>query len=142
MASRSSATRSTASTTSNVRRNLFHHHLSRRPNSVSTSTTATTLQEQDYDVEIVTRDRNGNYEVSMPSLPSLDEDQAQDEEVREQESMCYVWNWIWKWLTRIENNAELIERYRSKKLEPYEQAGKFQICRCYVEQTLTRSQSC
>ena len=84
MASRTTSSRPT--NTSNVRRNLFHHHLSRRPNSVSTSTTATTLQEQEYDSEIVTKDRNGNFEVSMPALPAVDEDQAQDGEVSEQDS--------------------------------------------------------
>ena len=82
MASKSSASRPAASSTSSVRRNLFHHTLSRRPTSASTSTSATTLQEnpQDESLDIVMKDRNGNYQVEVPHLPPLDEDQAQEED--------------------------------------------------------------
>lgn len=82
MASKSTASRSAATGTSSVRRNLFHHSLSRRPTSASTSTSATTLQEgsQDESSDIVVKDRNGNYEVQIPLLPPLDEDQAQEED--------------------------------------------------------------
>lgn len=82
MASNSTASRSAATVTSSVRRNLFHHTLSRRPTSASTSTSATTLQEgsQDESSDIVVKDGNGNYEVQVPLLPPLDEDQAQEED--------------------------------------------------------------
>ena len=82
MASKSTISRPTAIGASNVRRNLFHHTLSRRPTSASTSTSATTLQEgpQDESLDIVVKDRNGNYQVQVPLLPPLDEDQAQEED--------------------------------------------------------------
>lgn len=82
MASKPSSSRTTATNTTGVRRNLFHHHLSRRPTSASTSTSATTLQEspQEDSAEIVLKDRNGNYQVDIPLLPPLDEEQIQEEE--------------------------------------------------------------
>ena len=82
MASKSTASRSAATGTSSVRRNLFHHTLSRRPTSASTSTSATTLQEgsPDESSDIVVKDRHGNYQVQVPLLPPLDEDQAQEED--------------------------------------------------------------
>ena len=92
MASKSTAPRSAAIGTSSVRRNLFHHTLSRRPTSTSTSTSATTLQEgsQDETLDIVVKDRNGNYQVQVPLLPPLDEDQAQEEDSgNEKESAIY-----------------------------------------------------
>ena len=90
MASKPAVSRTAASSTSSVRRNLFNHHLSRRPTSASTSTSATTLQDslQDDSSDIVAKDRNGNYQVQIPLLPPLDDDQAQEEEVgNEKESM-------------------------------------------------------
>lgn len=90
MASKPSSSRPpTTSTSSSVRRNLFHHHLSRRPTSTSTSTSATTLQElpQDDSSEIAVRDLNGDYQVQIPRLPPMDDDQAQEDEVTEKESM-------------------------------------------------------
>ena len=81
MASKSTASRSAATGSSSVRRNLFHHTLSRRPTSASTSTSATTQEgSQDEISDIVVKDRNGNYEVQVPLLPPLDEDQAQEED--------------------------------------------------------------
>ena len=82
MASNATAPRSAAIGAPNVRRNLFHHTLSRRPTSASTSTSATTLQEnpQDESLDIVVKDRNGNYQVQVPLLPPLDEDEAQEED--------------------------------------------------------------
>ena len=88
--STSSSTRPTANTAgSHVRRNLFHHHLSRRPTSASTSTSATTMQEvlPDNSSEIVIRDQNGDPSVQIPLLPPLEDDQIQDEETTEKESM-------------------------------------------------------
>lgn len=82
MASKATAARSATNAPASVRRNLFHHTLSRRPTSSSTSTTATTLQEspQDDSLDIVMKDRNGNYQVQAPLLPLIDEDQAQEDE--------------------------------------------------------------
>ena len=85
----SSSSRAPANSTgSHVRRNLFHHHLSRRPTSASTSTSATTMQDtlQDNSSEIVIRDQNGDPSVQIPLLPPLEDDQAQDEETTEKES--------------------------------------------------------
>lgn len=82
MASKPVVPRTTASATGNVRRNLFHHQLSRRPTSASTSTSVTTLQDAIHDdtSDIIIKDRNGNYMVQVPMLPPLDEEQAQEEE--------------------------------------------------------------
>ena len=87
MTARPPAPRSTTSG-SQVRRNLFHHHLSRRPTSASTSTSTTTLQESapDDSAEIVPKDQNGNYQISIPRLPPLDEDQPPEDEGSEKES--------------------------------------------------------
>lgn len=64
-------TTSSRTTASNVRRNLFHGHLSRRPTTSSTSTSAETLRLDGLDGEsgvgeegssdIVVRDRNGEF---------------------------------------------------------------------------------
>ena len=89
MASKSTAPRSAEIGTSSERRNLIHHSLSRRP------TSATTLQEgsQDESLDIVVKDRNGDFQVHVPLLPPLDEDQAQEEDsVNEKESaLCPPW---------------------------------------------------
>jgi len=68
---------STSRSTTSVRRNLFHQHLSRRPTTSSTSTSAETLR-LDVDTEpessdIVIRDGNGDFEIGDPPLQSLDE---------------------------------------------------------------------
>jgi hypothetical protein len=80
MASRATSSR-TGSTTSNVRRNLFHHHLSRRPASVSTSTSATTLETSSdaNNSDIVSRDKDGNYEVETQTIPPIGEEQQESE---------------------------------------------------------------
>lgn len=85
MAAKQPTSRTAANTTSHVRRNLFHHHLSRRPTSASTSTTATTLFEspQDNSSDIVMRDKNGNYEVENPSLPVMDDEALPEDPARE-----------------------------------------------------------
>lgn len=89
MTSKPASSRVPSNTGSNVRRNLFHHHLSRRPTSTSTSTSTTTIQEVPVDnsSEIVIRDTQGNYAVQIPLLPPLEDDQAQEDEAVEKESM-------------------------------------------------------
>ncbi|KAN0102989.1 hypothetical protein V8E51_011302 [Hyaloscypha variabilis] len=76
---RHQATASSSSnrSTNNVRRNLFHQHLSRRPTTSSTSTSAETLR-LDVDPEsdssdIVIRDKNGEFEIGDPPMQSFDE---------------------------------------------------------------------
>ena len=130
MASNSTASRSIATGTSSVRRNLFHHTLSRRPTSASTSSLATTLQDasQDESSDIVVKDRNGNYQVQVPILPPLDEDQAQEEDSgNEKESMvCPFW---WKEEIanpHIEIDARLLEMYKDRSLQPHDPAGQSQ----------------
>ncbi|KAH8588381.1 hypothetical protein B0O99DRAFT_639356 [Bisporella sp. PMI_857] len=76
---------STSSTRStNVRRNLFHQHLSRRPTTSSTSTSAETLRlDNEHESEtsdIVIRDKNGDFEVLDASLVALDQDEAEEED--------------------------------------------------------------
>ena len=60
-----------------VRRNLFHHQLSRRPTTSSTSTSAETLRldpDPGSDTsDIVIRDQNGDFAIGDPLLESLDE---------------------------------------------------------------------
>ncbi|CAF9936980.1 MAG: hypothetical protein ALECFALPRED_007029 [Alectoria fallacina] len=109
MASKSTASRSTATGTSSVRRNLFHHTLSRRPTSASTSTLATTLQDasQDESSDIVVKDRNGNYQVQIPILPPLDEDQAQEEDSGNEKEKV---------------DARLLEMYKDRSLQPHDPA--------------------
>lgn len=88
MASKSSS-RVPSNSSSNVRRNLFHHHLNRRPTGKSASASATTIQESpaDSSSEIVMRDPHGNYAVQIPLLPPPEDDQVQEDEVAEKESM-------------------------------------------------------
>ncbi|MCJ1260258.1 hypothetical protein MMC22_000118 [Lobaria immixta] len=109
MASKPTSSRPpTTSTSSSVRRNLFHHHLSRRPTSTSTSTSATTLQElpQDDSSEIAVRDLNGDYQVQIPRLPPMDDDQAQEDEVTEKEK----------------HEARLLEMRKNKNIQSSELA--------------------
>ena len=110
MASRSAASRSTAESVGNVRRNLFHHQLSRRPTNTSISTSGSTLQESIYDdsSDIVMRDRNGNYQVQVPLLPPVDDEQAQEEEANAE---------------REKLDARLLEMYKDRSLQPSEPAG-------------------
>ena len=78
MTTRSTSARQPSSN-SNVRRNLFNH-LGRRP-TTSSSTSATRIPETTHDdsTDIVLRDRSGNYQMQMPVLPALEEDQAPGE---------------------------------------------------------------
>lgn len=128
MASKLTASRSAATSTSSVRRNLFHHTLSRRPTSASTSTSTTTLQEgsQDESSEIVVKDCNGNYQVQVPHLPPLDEDQAQEEDSgNEKESTtCPSWYQEEMLNSHTELDARLLEMYKDRSLQPHDPAGQ------------------
>ncbi|RQM06441.1 hypothetical protein DH86_00002282 [Scytalidium sp. 3C] len=81
-----------ARSTTGVRRNLFHHHLSRRPTTASTSTSAETLR-LDVDPEIgtsdiVIRDKNGEFDVGEPPVQCLDdEEEAGESEQKEDEKL-------------------------------------------------------
>ncbi|KAH8821549.1 hypothetical protein F5884DRAFT_745864 [Xylogone sp. PMI_703] len=75
--------------TTGVRRNLFHHHLGRRPTTASTSTSAETLR-LDIDTEvgtsdIVIRDKNGDFDIGDPSMPYLDDEEGGEGDRREDE---------------------------------------------------------
>lgn len=66
-----------------VRRNLFHHHLSRRPTTSSTSTSAETLRldtshSGSETSDIVIRDQNGEFEIGDPPMQGLDEQEDGD----------------------------------------------------------------
>ncbi|SLM35769.1 hypothetical protein LPUS_05129 [Lasallia pustulata] len=100
MGTKQPAPHTAASATSHVRRNLFHHHLSRRPTSASTSTTATTLFEspQDDSSDIVMRDKNGNYQVELPSKPVMDDETLPEDSGREKKEL----------------DARLAEMYRNR----------------------------
>lgn len=93
MASKVPARAPTANTTG-VRRNLFHHQLSRRPTGASTSTTSTAQQRdssKEEEAEIVVRNSDGNFAIRIPALPTLDEDQMADEAMsQERESMVVI----------------------------------------------------
>ncbi len=91
MTIRPNASRATTST-SNVRRNLFPHHLGRRPTSASTSTSATTLQAspEDNGQDIVIRDKNGNYQVDIPLVPAVGDEHGSDDDMKEKESTLHL----------------------------------------------------
>ena len=87
---RQATTSSSSNRPANVRRNLFHQHLSRRPTTSSTSTSAETLR-LDADPEsdssdIVIRDKNGNFEIGDPPMQTFDE-QEEGGDAQEDESM-------------------------------------------------------
>lgn len=138
MASKSTASRSVATGNSSVRRNLFHHTLSRRPTSASTSTSATTLQEgsQDESSDIVVKDNNGSYQVQVPLLPPIDEDQAQEEDSgNEKESTVYLlWTKGEMINFNIELDARLLEMYKDRSLQPHDPAGQSTIIRLFLRQ--------
>ncbi|MCJ1485186.1 hypothetical protein MMC06_005360 [Schaereria dolodes] len=108
MASRQVSSRTTANNSSHVRRNLFHHHLSRRPTSASTSTSATNLQDaaRGSTSDIVMRDKNGNYQVHVPSMPAVDDEQPPEDEGKE--------------IDRID--ARLLEMYKNRTRQTSEPA--------------------
>ena len=111
MTSKPAASRPTNSNASNVRRNLFHHQLSRRPTSASTSTSGTTTQDstQDDSSDIVVKDRNGKYDVQIPNLQFVpDETQGQEEEMANEKEKL---------------DAMLLERYKDRSLQSGEPEG-------------------
>lgn len=91
MASRGPPSRTNLSQVSNVRRNLFSSQLSRRPTSTSTSSSTTTLHTLSYDSssDVIVRDRNGNYQVGILSIPPQEEEQAQEEEGGDQKGLSF-----------------------------------------------------
>jgi hypothetical protein len=87
-----SSSSTSRSTTTGVRRNLFHQHLSRRPTTSSTSTSAETLRlDNEHESEtsdIVIRDRNGDFEITEPPLPPEQSGgDPEDAQAQEDESM-------------------------------------------------------
>ena len=88
MASRQPTSRLPPTSTSQVRRALFHNNLSRRPTSASTSTSATTLHESPPDTsssEIVVRNSEGDYQVTVPALSMEEGEETVDEEEKANE---------------------------------------------------------
>ena len=91
MPERRQATTTTQSRTG-VRRNLFHHQLSRRPTTSSTSTSAETLRldGNDHDEmdtsDIVIRDKNGEFEIGDPPMQSFDDNEDGGGDTIEDES--------------------------------------------------------
>ncbi|RFU26882.1 hypothetical protein B7463_g9440, partial [Scytalidium lignicola] len=75
--------------TTGVRRNLFHHHLSRRPTTASTSTSAETLRlDIDPEVEtsdIVIRDKNGDFDIGEPPVQCLEDEEGGEIDPKEDE---------------------------------------------------------
>ncbi|KAI4207352.1 MAG: hypothetical protein LQ346_000601 [Caloplaca aetnensis] len=84
MASRPTASRAPTGTNANpTRRNLFHSHLIRRPTgptasgSIATSNAAPSPElPHDDSSDVVMRESNGEPQVQMPQLLSLDDEQA------------------------------------------------------------------
>lgn len=67
--------------------------------------------------DIVVRDRNGKYDVHVPTLHAvMDEDQAQEEDAANEKEKL---------------DAMLLERYKDRNLQPGEPAGQ----RCLVQCT-------
>lgn len=98
MATRQPTSRLPPSTTSQVRRALFHNTLSRRPTSASTSTSATTLLESPPDIsssEIVVRGPEGEYQVTVPVLAKEEGEQVVDEEEKANEGTCASFYTVW-----------------------------------------------
>lgn len=72
-----------ASNNPGARRNLFHQHLSRRAPASSTGTSATTTIQaasEDTSEEIVVRDKNGEYQFEIPTMPVAGQDEAMEKE--------------------------------------------------------------
>ncbi|TVY48012.1 hypothetical protein LOCC1_G001066 [Lachnellula occidentalis] len=88
---RTAASSSTSHRATNVRRNLFHQHLSRRPTTSSTSTSAETLRldiEPESDTsDIVIRDKNGEFEIGDPPMGSFDEQEDGNGDAHEDEKL-------------------------------------------------------
>jgi hypothetical protein len=89
---RQAASSSTNSrSTTGVRRNLFHQHLSRRPTTSSTSTSAETLRlDNEHESEtsdIVIRNQDGEFEIGDPQMQGLDEQEEGEQIAQEHLSM-------------------------------------------------------
>lgn len=75
-----------ASNHTGARRNLFHQHLSRRAPASSTGTSATTTIQvataasEDTSEEIVVRDKNGEYQFEIPTMPVAGQDETLEKE--------------------------------------------------------------
>ena len=80
--------------TTGVRRNLFHQHLSRRPTTSSTSTSAETLrldnEREDESSDIVIRNKDGEFEIGDPLMQGLDEQEEGAQDAQEDESRLIV----------------------------------------------------
>ena len=115
MASKPAASRTAAGSAADVRRNLFHHQLSRRPTSASTSNSGITWQDPlpDDKSDIVVKDRNGNYDIHVPILqPLVDDEQAPEEDmVGEREKL----------------DAMMLERFKDRSLQPGEPGGMYML---------------
>ena len=139
MASKSVAPRSAVVGTSSVRRNLFNHTLSRRPTSASTSTSATTLQEgsPDESLDIVVKDRNGSYQVQVPLLPPLDEDQAQEEDSSNEKESAVSFPLEYGETADInsELDARLLEMYKDRSLQPHDPPGQRSITDSFMDKS-------
>ncbi|KAL8943951.1 MAG: hypothetical protein Q9216_000764 [Gyalolechia sp. 2 TL-2023] len=127
MASRHPASRAPTGTAANpARRNLFHsHHLIRRPTGTSTaggaSTTASSTasmpeMRHDDSSEILMRDQNGDPQVQMPQLLSMEDEQPAggDEEGLQSEK------------ERLEER--LLESYKTRNLVPSDKMGQYHLC--------------
>ncbi|KAL2068097.1 hypothetical protein VTL71DRAFT_16195 [Oculimacula yallundae] len=84
------ASSSTTHRSTNVRRNLFQQHLTRRPTTSSTSTSAETLRldvdhESDSSSDIVIRDKNGEFEIEELAVNGFEEQDEGGGEEREDE---------------------------------------------------------
>jgi hypothetical protein len=131
--------RQVASTTTNsrstgVRRNLFHQHLSRRPTTSSTSTSAETLRlDNEHDLgalDIVIRDKNGDFDIGDPPMQSLDEpEEGEQVDAQEDESLLFVHE---KGIMKADSIAEERQRLaeavkhhqRDRNRAPSEPAGE------------------
>ena len=121
--------RAPAANTAGVRRNLFHHHLSRRPTGASTSSSSATQPRdgsKDEEAEIVARHSDGNFAVRIPSLPALDEDHLPDEAMsQERESKGHVKLYVIKAEASTELEATMLTQlYKDRTLQPGDSAGQ------------------
>jgi hypothetical protein len=88
-------------TTTSVRRNLFHQHLSRRPTTSSTSTSAETLRldtevasdDGSSNSDIVLRDKNGEFLVEGEDVGEMEcEEEGEEGEGGDIVSKCKTWS--------------------------------------------------
>lgn len=129
MTSNATASRAPANSSgSKVRRNLFHHQLSRRPTSTSTTTSATTLHEPllDSSSDIVMRDNNGDPMVQTPfchhwkTIPAK-KTRLLRGKVRDRISVTAR---LQAKAPKTEMEARLLEMYKDRSIQPSEPAGE------------------